>query len=44
MSLNADPRCGGGSYGSGLHIAVTKLHIELVNDLISRGGNVEVVD
>lgn len=44
MNLGADPRRGGGSIGSALHIAVSKLHIGLVSELINKGANVDAWD
>jgi len=36
---NADPKQGGGTFGSSLHMATTKLQVNLIRDLLKGGAN-----
>ncbi|KAL4498406.1 hypothetical protein ABPG72_013212 [Tetrahymena utriculariae] len=39
LFFGADPLLGGGKLGTCLHIAVTKMDIEIVNQILNRGGD-----
>jgi ankyrin repeat protein len=43
-SEKVDVNCGGGIYGSPLHLAVVRLEIWLIEALIKRGANVNKTD
>ena len=40
----ANPNLGGGAFGSSLHLAITKMELELIRELLKRGANPNEVD
>jgi ankyrin repeat protein len=44
LQNGADPRLGGGAFGSALHLASTKLHVSLVKDLLKCGADPNAID